>query len=125
MSLTKAINQALKEEGEPTSELERAMLTHIRQVGLPEPAREYQFISDRRKWAFDFAWPTHKVALEVEGMGADGYGRHQRPEGFTEDCRKYSRAAGMGWRIVRVTAGMIHSGEAVDLLTEALYYGHE
>lgn len=120
MSLKKAVNAALKEQGESSSELERAMLTHIRQVGLPEPEREFRF-KDGRKWAFDFAYPRHKLALEVEGLGSDDEpGRHQRVKGFTNDCRKYSEAAVLGWRIIRVTGGMIYSGEAIDLLQRGL-----
>lgn len=63
-----------------------------------EPTREYQF-DPTRGWRFDFAWPEHKIALEVEGRG-----RHQRVKGFRDDCEKYNAAASRGWRLLRFPA---------------------
>lgn len=86
--------------------------------------REYQFDLDR-KWRFDFiilpkdlsAAPT--LAVEIEG-GVWSGGRHTTGKGFEADCRKYSRAAALGWRVIRVTTGMVKSGEAIALVLEAI-----
>lgn len=94
------------------------MALHIRVNGLPEPEREYQF-HPRRKWRFDFAWPEHRVALEVEG-GIWSGGRHTTGAGFAADCEKYNEAALMGWTVIRVTGDHIDSGAAVDWLRRAL-----
>lgn len=37
-----------------------------RDFGLSSPVSEYKFHESRR-WRFDYAWPDHKIALEVEG----------------------------------------------------------
>jgi hypothetical protein len=38
----------------------------LRAVGLPVPIREHRFAPPRR-WRFDYAWPAHRLALEIEG----------------------------------------------------------
>ena len=57
--------------------------------------------------------------MEVEG-GVHSNGRHVRGKGFTEDCRKYSEAALLGWKVVRVTGEMVKNGEALALVERAL-----
>lgn len=86
--------------------------------GYPEPAPEFMFHPDR-KWRFDWAWPTHSVAWEIEG-GTWVKGRHVRPKGFAEDCVKYSEAAVLGWKVIRTTTEMVERGEALQLLERAL-----
>ena len=71
-----------------------------RQAKLPEPVPEYQFHQTRR-WRFDYAWPLHKFALEVEG-GIWTQGRHTRGAGAAADLEKYSEAALHGWRLLYV-----------------------
>lgn len=68
-------------------------------LGLPAPEREYRFDSERR-WRFDFAWPSLKIAVEVEG-GVWIRGRHVRPVGYLADLEKYNRAVVLGWRVLR------------------------
>ena len=94
------------------------MLAHIRDVRLPEPVREHRF-HPTRLWRFDFAWTAARVALEVEGGTFSG-GRHTRGVGYEGDARKYSEAAIAGWCVVRATAAMVHSGEALTLVERAL-----
>ena len=83
------------------------------------PVREYVFASPR-KWAFDFAWPDQKIAVEIDGGTAFGKSRHSYGKGFEEDCRKYNAAALLGWRVLRLTTAMVNSGEAIDTIREAL-----
>lgn len=100
------------------SELESEMAVQIKLLKLPKPEREFAFAKPRR-WRFDFAWPSKKVALETEGGEWSG-GRHTRGEGFTNDCIKYSEAAIRGWKVIRVTGKMIKEGLAIELLKRAL-----
>src|SRR5579871_3812123 len=93
------------------------LLALFRSLGLPVPAPEYRFAPPRR-WRFDFAWPAHRLALEVEG-GVWSGGRHVRGKGYERDCEKYSEAALRGWRVLRVTSGMVKDGRALALLSRA------
>jgi len=74
------------------------------------PVREFRF-SKTRRWRFDFAFPTEKVAVEVEGVtkygGARKIGRHQTPKGMAADCEKYNAAVLLGWRVLRYTQDQI------------------
>lgn len=69
-------------------------------------AREYRF-HPKRKWLFDFAFPMHNLAIEVEGGIWTG-GRHTRGKGFEADCEKYLEAALLGWTVLRLTAKQIN-----------------
>lgn len=94
------------------------LATQIRLAGIPEPERETCFHPTRR-WRFDLSWPCRKVAVEIEG-GVWVGGRHTRPRGYERDCEKYSEAAILGWRVVRVTPAMVRDGRALDLVRRAL-----
>jgi hypothetical protein len=87
-------------------------------AGLPEPVPEYRFCEGRR-WRFDYAFPEHKIALEIEG-GVWVRGRHTRGKGFLGDMEKYNRAVILGWKLLRCTPEMVKSGEALRLVQEAL-----
>src|SRR5690348_7925662 len=91
--------------------------TVVAAAGLPEPIREYRFAPPRR-WRFDLAWPSFRVALEIEG-GTWAGGRHVRGEGFERDAEKYNAATLAGWRVLRVTTGMVRDGRALALLEDA------
>lgn len=101
---------------EALSKLEALLALHIRAAGLPEPVREHRFAPDRR-WRFDFSWPDCKLAVEVEG-GIWVNGRHSRGKGMQDDMVKYNRATVLGWRVLRVSAGMIESGDALAAIEE-------
>ena len=100
------------------SEAEETLAWQMRVAGLPEPAREYRFAPPRR-WRMDFSWPDALVAVEVEGGRWVG-GRHNSPSGFVRDMEKYNAAALLGWAVVRVTPEMVTSGEALNLVEQAL-----
>lgn len=89
----------------------------IRRAKIPKPKREHRFRKNR-KFAFDLCWPSYGIAVEVEG-GIWKAGRHVRGAGYEADCEKYSLAAIDGWAVIRVTPGMIKSGKAMELITEA------
>ena len=100
------------------SELEEMLLQQIRLAGMPEPERERRFHPIRR-WRVDFMWRRQQLIVEVEG-GTWVQGRHQRPEGFERDCRKYSEAALRNWKVLRFTRAMIESGEALAMIMRGL-----
>ncbi len=100
------------------SSLEEQLLFQIKAARLPQPVREFQFAKPRR-WRFDFAYPAHKVAVEVEGGVWIG-GRHMRGRGYESDCEKYNEASLAGWRVLRFTPAMIRSGEALVTVERAV-----
>lgn len=103
------------------SELEEMLAFQIKCLKLQTPEREYRFNPDRRYRA-DFAWPEHKLLVEVEG-GTWIRGRHSRGRGFENDCEKYNLATLDGWRVLRFTTGQIERGWAVSIIEAILRRG--
>lgn len=97
---------------------ETLLMYQAKALSLPTPEREYRF-HHSRKWRADFAWPAHSLLVEVEG-GSWIRGRHQRPKGFENDCRKYNAAACCGFTVLRFTTDMVKSGEAINVIESYL-----
>ena len=106
------------------SRLEDQLATQIRAAGLPEPEREARVVPGRRYRA-DFAWPAHRLVVEVEG-GIFRRGRkgpdpgHASPGGILRDIEKASAYATHGYRLVRVAAPHIRDGRALGWIEAAL-----
>lgn len=101
-----------------------------RQYQLPEPVRELQFAKHiGRRWRFDFAWPDHMVAVEIEGLvvfrGNDGAlqvkGRHASITGFRNDAVKYAEAAVMGWTVLRFEQSQVRDKTAIEYAQRVLF----
>lgn len=97
--------------GDLGSDLEGELANAVHQAQLPRPEREVRLVPGR-KWACDFVWRDARLIVECEGGTFSG-GRHTRGKGFEEDCRKYAQLTLMGYRVIRVTAAHIKSGEAL------------
>lgn len=80
--------------------------------------KEYRFHATRQ-WRFDYALPTYRIALEVEGGVWTG-GRHTLPVGFLRDMEKYNTATLMGWRVFRCTPKELYSTKTLDMLRAAI-----
>lgn len=100
------------------SDLEMALLTRLEHAGLPLGETQYPVVVGRQ-FKFDRCWPSHRVAVEVQG-GLWVAGAHSRGSGVERDCLKLSMAAAVGWRVLPISRAMIESGEAVRLIAEAL-----
>ena len=105
-----------------SSHLETLLESQLALAGVEKPEREWKFHATRR-WRFDFAWPEHFLAVEVEGATWSG-GRHTRGSGFAKDAEKYNAAALAGWRVLRFTADMIRKGDALAEIERALGVAH-
>lgn len=100
------------------SELEMILANRVERAGLPPMLPQFRFCPTRR-WRADFAYPEAMLLIEVDGGTWTG-GRHVRGKGFENDCEKTSTAAALGYRVIRLTRGMIESGQAVELIRQAL-----
>lgn len=87
-------------------------------VGLEVPVTEFRFAPPRR-WRFDLAWEDRRLACEIEG-GVFVAGRHSRGQGYENDCEKYAEALIRGWRVLRVTTGMVRDGRALGYIERIL-----
>jgi hypothetical protein len=78
----------------------------LRSMNL-EFAEEFRF-HPVRIWRFDLAVPSLKLAIEYQGHGATGggkhIGRHASVTGMSGDCEKENTAQAMGWKVLKFTA---------------------
>lgn len=115
----------------PTSPLETTFATALVTVGrdLPPAEREYRFVPEDtvayrtpggrvRRWAFDFAWPAFRVAVEIDGgLQCAGGGRH----GGRGDALKLRAAAALGWRVLHFSSIELRdSAGCVGLVREVI-----
>lgn len=84
----------------------------------PRPLREYRFHQERN-WQLDFAWPSHKVAVEVQGA-IHANGRHNRGAALLKEYEKLNEAQLAGWTILLVTRETMDDGSAIEMLRRAL-----
>lgn len=74
---------------------------------IPEYVEEFRF-HPSRKFRFDWAIPSLKIAIEYEGL-ITKKSRHTTITGYSNDCHKYNIAQILGWKVLRYTA--INHGE--------------
>lgn len=83
------------------SKLEARFLEQLVDAGLDVGVvRELRFCPPRL-FRWDFAWPTHALAVEIHGATWSG-GRHGRGGGIEGDAEKLAHAALLGWRVLVV-----------------------
>ena len=88
------------------SEDKSGLFLHFWQLlapAAPAPVAEYRF-HPTRKWRFDWAWPSLRVAVEVDGGAwlARG-GRHAQDP----DREKLNAAAALRWLVFRFSPAML------------------
>jgi very-short-patch-repair endonuclease len=105
-------------DSESGSVLERHLAASVRAHGLPEPEREYRFHATR-KWRVDFCWVAERLAVEIEG-GIYRGGGHTSVNGIKRDVDKSNALTLAGWRLLRFHGDQVKSGEAVELIRQAL-----
>lgn len=102
------------------SKLADRFLLQIVAARLPRPAAEYHFAlhvdgKPTRQWRFDFAWPRHLAAVEIQGGTWTG-GRHGTGVGIEQDAEKLNAAQAIGWSVALVTSKMIASGDGLTIV---------
>ena len=81
----------------------KKLLWYLKREGtLPDYVEELEF-DETRKFRFDWAIPSLKIAIEYEGIFSKK-SRHTTITGFTNDCTKYNLALRNGWKVLRYTA---------------------
>ncbi len=108
------------------SDIEEALASQMRALKLSPPEREYRF-HPKRRWRLDFAWPSIKLAVEIEG-GVWSGGRHVRGKGFENDCEKQANAVFLGWKYYRFTSKQVKDGIALYFIEKELdraYFGSQ
>ena len=75
--------------------------------------REYRF-HRRRRWRFDFAFPSLMLAIEYEGSF------HRTKERFAPDMDKYNTAQIEGWVVLRFGRKQLNDGRAEKQIRKAL-----
>lgn len=101
----------------PLPEHELLMGIYLDELKL-EHVREYRFHATRR-FRFDFAVPSRRLAIELEGGGWTN-GRHTRGKGFQNDLLKYQLAFSLRWHVVRFSVEDVKTGKAKDVLVKWL-----
>ena len=97
-------------------DLEQALATQMKQVGLPTPVRQFKAIPGR-KFAFDFAWPDAKNKLLVEVNGGIWIkGGHSTGLGISRDYEKSNLAQINGYKVFHFSSDMINNGTAVETI---------
>lgn len=93
-----------------TSKAEECLAAALEAEPLPgwDLVREYQFDASR-KWTLDFAWPSQRLAIEVEGH------RHRTYAGQRSDSEKFNEALRQGWRVLRYPARELTPPRAREL----------
>lgn len=109
---------------------EQVFRAALKVAKLPQPLSEITF-HPTRKWRFDYAYVEEKVAVEQEG-GLFGKGKrcpvcgrapvagHSSIARLKADLEKYSEAAAIGWRIIRVTPQQLPLPTTMTLIRRAL-----
>ncbi len=84
---------------------------------------EFRFHTVRR-WRFDWAIESIKLAVEVEGVThyGDAIGRHQSADGIEGDMVKYNVGVLAGWAVLRYSQRMIKADPegVVKQISEAI-----
>jgi very-short-patch-repair endonuclease len=97
--------------------LNAAFLQALRSERIPQPVAEFKFAAPDRKWAIDWAWPEHHLAVEIEG-GVWAGGRHIHPTGFMKDVEKYNALALHRFFLLRFTPTQFRNLECVKWIKE-------
>ena len=110
-----AVHGKQKPRSEPAreSKIERRLAQQIEESGLPAPMRNYFFLPTR-DFEIDFAWPAHKLGVEVQGMA------HRIKGKFKRDLEKRALALLAGWRVLEVGGDQVRSGQALEWLRSLL-----
>ena len=102
------------------SQLEATLAMQIRALELPEPMREYRLPELTEQYRFDFAWPSQRLLVEVNGATWIANSGHTSGKGIERDTEKSCLAVLAGYRVLVVTRMQVKDGRAVQWIERAL-----
>lgn len=88
------------------------------QFGLPKPVAEFKW-HPTRKFRADYAWPEHRVLLELQG-GVYTFGKHGRGSGIVKDMEKVSEASALGWLTIQILPKDLMSVKTTNYVKQAI-----
>ena len=104
------------------SALEDRLDEQLRSAGdlIPQDyVRQFKFASHlKRRFRSDFAWPEHRLIVEVEGGTWMQSSRHTSGPGYQADCKKYNLASVLGYAVLRFDSGMVRDGTALATIED-------
>ena len=89
-------------------------LQQCRDARLPEPEHQREICGR----CVDFAWPEHRVCVEVQG-GSWSNGAHVRGKGYAKDRMLTNRRQLAGWIVLEFTSDHLDADEAVPVVRQA------
>jgi hypothetical protein len=92
-------------------------------ICMPEPATQYYWARELgRQFHCDFAWPTFRLIVEVEGglWRPQGVGAHAGGAAIERDIEKSQYACRLGWWLLRITEKDIKTGNALTVIQSTL-----
>ncbi len=90
-----------KSEGKEKCHIDNILFSFLLDKEIEKYEKEFQF-DEVRKFRFDWAIPSKKIAIEFEGLMSEK-SRHTTLNGYSNDCIKYNLAQLKGWRVLRYT----------------------
>lgn len=121
LPLPKVLRQAARRQ--QGSKLESKVASDLAALGLMEGCQKQYRFHPVRKWLFDFAWPSRKIALEVNGgtyLRGSARAAHSRGPRQRQDYEKWSEAAILGWTVILVDAVDVRQRVHVDRVLRAM-----
>jgi hypothetical protein len=97
---------------EPESRPEDGFLAVLARRSFPlPPATQYHFdLGDGTSTWMDFAWPEEKIAVYIDGMSTALHGNKQQQ---LKDTIIRAKLAGLGWRVVAISANALQDDTAL------------
>lgn len=119
------VKKARKSKNPPKATDCRFFILLLRQELGVEAVEEHLF-HPVRKWRFDLAILSHKIAIEIEGgIWIEGGGAHSHPANIIRDIEKYNAAVLHGWRLIRVVPEDLTKTKTMKMIKKLIEQNHD
>jgi len=109
---------------EKRERFERMFFGQLAAAKLELPEKQYAFAAPfGRDWRADFAWPSHRLLVEVNGgvwrkdpKTGQRAGAHPHPTAILRDWQKLNDAATLRWYVLQFSSDDVKKGRALTAL---------